>query len=133
MSNDTRTDEELRAIVDAGEAARQELSRRAHLLAKSSNDRLRRLLDGDATAAFDAAELRYAAYTRCACGAGMAYPTEASLHGSWRCSAILRGTASRHVEHSRPMPFAFYEIKAEGQPSAYGATTRDKSDAAVSE
>lgn len=55
----------------------------------------------------------------------MAYPNGCSLHGAWHCSAILRGLAARGSSHSAAMPFAFYEVKSEGQPSANGATTRD--------
>lgn len=71
--------------------------------------------------------LRYAAYARCPCGAGMAYePTGESgrPHGYWDCSAILLGVADEAVTHTAQLPFTFYEIKSETQPSARGATTR---------
>jgi hypothetical protein len=77
--------------------------------------------------------LVYAAHNRCPCGAGLAYdPTfedqnsvfKGPLSGCWDCSAILLGTADKNVRHTDKLPFAFYEIKSEGQPSAAGATTR---------
>ena len=74
--------------------------------------------------------LIYAAWTRCPCGAGMAYdPAGESgwpFHGYWDCSAILLGTADPKVKHEAKLPFAFYSIKSENQPSAGGATTRPK-------
>ncbi len=75
-------------------------------------------------------KLIYAATSRCPCGAGLAYDPAAKGEGVWRgpsywdCSAILLGTADKGVQHTDKLPFAFYEIKAEGQPSAQGATTR---------
>lgn len=75
-------------------------------------------------------ELIYAATVRCPCGAGLAYETNADpFKGYWDCSAILRGEAvpsgqPGSVEHTARLPFVFYEIKGENQPSAQGATTR---------
>lgn len=91
-----------------------------------------------------AERLCYAATARCHCGAGMAYdpfgksggypeqgendsPFVGGLSGYWDCSAILLGTANPSVKHEDQLPFAFYEIKSENQPSAHGATTRPKS------
>ena len=83
-------------------------------------------------------ELIYAATSRCKCGAGLAYaPTDENPDlpyrgpSAWDCSDILTGRAARigepgHVQHTDALPFAFYEIKAEGQPSAQGATTRER-------
>lgn len=73
---------------------------------------------------FALAELRYSAFARCPCGAGLAYPTAFSMHGWWDCAAILTGTADRAAKHTDKLPFAFYEVKSEDQPSANGATTR---------
>jgi hypothetical protein len=81
----------------------------------------KRLEDGDV---FTDAELKYAAYARCPCGAGMAYPRNTSTFGYWDCSAILKGTADKNVQHTAQKPFTFWEIKGEGQPSVNGATTR---------
>jgi len=69
--------------------------------------------------------LLYSAVARCRCGAGLAYPLdhdEALRRRSWTCSRILRGEPATG-DHD-DLPFAFYEIKSEGQPSARGATTR---------
>lgn len=88
-----------------------------------------------------AERLRYAATSRCPCGAGLAYdpygasggypeqgendsPFVGALSGYWDCSAILLGTAATTVKHTDQLPFSFWEIKSEGQPSAHGATTR---------
>jgi len=75
---------------------------------------------------FQPEELLYAAASRCPCGAGLAYPKEMGIHGWWDCSAILTRTADGLVEHTAKLPFAFYEIKSEDQPSSMGATTRPK-------
>lgn len=83
--------------------------------------------------------LTFAATARCPCGAGLPYdPAEEGGDGpfcgpsAWDCSAILLGTAIPNgrpgsVTHTDKLPFAFYEIKSENQPSAFGATTRPKS------
>lgn len=76
-------------------------------------------------------ELRYAAYARCECGAGIAYPKGRDFRdvNCWDCSDILTGRALEKdpeckIVHTGPLPFAFYEIKSEDQPSVRGATTR---------
>jgi len=73
---------------------------------------------------FNEDELLFAAYVRCPCGAGMAYPKGIGGFGAWDCSAILLGKADKDKTHEATLPFAFYNIKSEGQPSANGATTR---------
>lgn len=65
--------------------------------------------------------LTFAAEKRCPCGAGLAY---APGDDYWDCSAILLGTADKGVQHTAKLPFVFYEIKSENQPSANGRTTR---------
>jgi len=122
--SDTRTDDELRAAISDGDRARRVLAERSGALAKTTKARIERLLQADRTAAFESGELRFAAFTRCECGAGMAYPPSIGAHGEWNCSAILRGKAPKGGTHSPPLAFAFYEIKSEAQPSAGGATTR---------
>lgn len=75
--------------------------------------------------AFNDDELIYSAGARCAkCGAGLAYPKNCDPFHQWTCSAVLKniGTDKGHDA----LPFAFYEVKDEGQPSANGATTRPK-------
>ena len=99
--------------------------------AKNVQDRIRRINQGDTSAAFTDDVLVYAAATRCECGAGMAYPTSIGPNGAWHCSDILtfRTATSASLEakmHTNPLPFAFYSIKSENQPSAHGATTRQK-------
>lgn len=79
--------------------------------------------------------LIYAAYSRCPCGSGLAYDPcyedensvfVGPLSGYWDCSAILLGTADPAVKHTDKLPFVFYEVLSEEQPSARGATTRPK-------
>ena len=80
--------------------------------------------------------LVYAAQARCPCGAGLAhwqgdrgvFSAEGGSGGYWDCSAILLGTADPDVQHTAKLPFVFYEIKSEHQPSARGATTRPSDD-----
>ncbi len=74
-------------------------------------------------------ELIFSATSRCVCGAGRAYPKNIGLRGSWDCSDILLGRApigEGGKQHDAPLPFMFYEIKSETQPSANGLTTRPK-------
>jgi hypothetical protein len=77
----------------------------------------------------------YAAYNRCPCGAGLAYDPlfededsvfKGPLSGHWDCSAIMLGAADKAKQHTDKLPFSFYKIKSEKQPSANGATTRPK-------
>lgn len=68
-------------------------------------------------------ELVYSAAARCPCGAGLAYLKDGG-DNYWDCAKIWLGTADRDVQHTAKLPFAFYEIKTENQPSANGATTR---------
>lgn len=87
-------------------------------------ERVRRMKD-----AFTLDELRFAARNRCDCGAGLAYPKKIGVWGSWDCSDILLGRAIPKDQegsktHVSPLPFQFYEIKSEDQPSANVETTR---------
>lgn len=74
--------------------------------------------------------LRFAARSRCPCGAGLAYdPSKYPGESSWDCSDILLGLAipsgkPGSVTHTGKLPFSFYEVKSECQPSANGETTR---------
>ena len=74
-------------------------------------------------------ELIYAARDRCPCGAGLAYPKGIGRNGYWDCSDILTGRAKpkddpESVDHTPQLPFTFYEIKSELQPSQGFDTTR---------
>jgi len=78
---------------------------------------------------FNDDELVYAAYERCNCGAGMAYPKSIGVSGAWYCSDILTGRAipgktEGAKEHSSRKSFMYYEIKSENQSSVKGSTTR---------
>lgn len=73
----------------------------------------------------------YSATARCECGLGLAYDDTCIqdpfvIPSYWDCSGILLGTADKSKKHTGKLPFSFYEIKAEGQGSAKGATTRPK-------
>lgn len=75
-------------------------------------------------------DLIYAAAARCECGAGLAY-VSGSEDRCWDCSDILLGQAIPSGQpgakkHTAKLPFVFYEIKSERQPSAGGMTTRPK-------
>lgn len=85
--------------------------------------RVTNLWNGHEGQRFAADELTFAARSRCKCGLGLAYPNDTGMHGSWDCSGVLLGAAAKDQPHDS-LPFAFYEIKSENQPSANGATTR---------
>lgn len=116
---------ELKTEIDETEAKLKALNERAHA---------ERQAELKATPLLD--RLIFAAHARCVCGAGLAYDPASEDPDSpfvgpsyWDCSAIILGTAVPHGEpgavvHTDRLPFAFYEIKSEGQPSAGGATTR---------
>lgn len=118
---------DLREEADNLEARAREIRLQAHR-ADLAEQRKKPLMD----------RLVYAATSRCPCGAGMAYdPTsddDPVFKGpsKWECGDILRyktlPTADQErvkaATHTEPLPFAFYEIKSERQPSANGATTR---------
>jgi hypothetical protein len=74
-----------------------------------------------------AEELIFAAYSRCPCGLGLAYVKGEGGQGLWDCSGILMGTADARVKHTDQLPFIFYDVRSELQPSVQGATTRPKS------
>lgn len=83
----------------------------------------------DPTRAYLADELRFAATSRCTCGAGLAYHRDAHeiRDGAWRCSAAMMHalpTPDPFAGQHKELPFMVYEVKSEDQPSAQGATTR---------
>jgi len=90
---------------------------------KNIEDRLKTAWTNGNIKVFKMDELRFAAYKRCQCGAGLAYPKGGPVFGSWDCSAILLGNADLTMKHSS-YSFSMYKIKSESQPSANGATTR---------
>ena len=115
----TYSDDEILALAKEIERKRTEESRAR---AKRVSDRVESGIEP-----FTDADLIYAAGCRCKCGAGMAYPEGIGGAGMWVCSALLKsGARSEEAQalHTPAMPFMFYEIKSERQPSAYGRTTR---------
>ncbi len=115
-------------IEEKFEAANK-LEVEARMLRKEAND----LANAEMAAKPIADRLVYAAHNRCPCGAGLAYDPcfedsesvfKGPLSGYWDCSAILLGNADQTKKHTGKLPFAFYEVKSEDQPSARGATTR---------
>lgn len=77
---------------------------------------------------FKEKQLVYASIARCQCGAGLAYVPGSSMN-YWDCSHILTGKAipagqPGSCRHTDRLPFAFWEIKSELQPSQNGLTTR---------
>ncbi len=106
-----KTIEELRAVLDAGEAAGRELGRRYAAESKKVEERM-----NAGTDPFKAEELEFAKESVCPCGAKLAYPKGSGPHGSWDCSAILMGTSIHKgepgaVTHTDRKPFAFWKVK----------------------
>lgn len=60
-------------------------------------------------------ELFYSASSLCPCGHGLAYPKDCGPSHYWDCSAILKGIADKNVKHTDQLPFAFYDVKGEGE------------------
>ncbi len=119
------TDEEILAQAEEIKARR---SAERQAVTKACEWRIQELLRG-AGKPFTDDELRYAAYDRCVCGAGMAYPLNTGMRGAWDCSTILKGKALQasdpaSVKHTGRKPFMVWKVKGEGQSSAQGATTR---------
>lgn len=102
--------------------ASDHLTKQYNAIANAMSETIVRRINAGNPLALD--ELTFAATARCECGAGIAYANDIGPRGFWDCSAILTSTADAAVKHTGQLPFAFYEIKSEGQPSAYGATTR---------
>lgn len=77
---------------------------------------------------FKPRELRYSERARCRCGAGLAYwpagfflrsrPAEST---AWVCADVLTGKTEDNDGHDY-LPFAFYEVRSEDQPSRDGQT-----------
>ena len=107
------TSDELRAKADALDAEAQNLRRQAIDLRQQ-----------ELAAKPIAGRIVYAADSRCPCGLGLAYDPLEGPQGAWDCSGIILGAADKAVKHTARLPFVFYEIKGENQPSACGRTTR---------
>jgi len=110
----SKTEEELRVVAGAGEAALAELNRRSGLEAKEIRERMER------HDTFKVEELRFAKTAECPCGAKLAYPKKSGPNGSWDCSAILMHTTPLSgqpgsVLHTDERPFVFWDIKAEDE------------------
>lgn len=118
----TQLQEEISKLEEAIKPKRDRLNEIHRIEAEAVEERIKKAERGNGD--FTLGELRFAATSRCTCGAGYAYPLNIGIHGSWYCSAILMGKAERGSTHQGAMPFAFYEVKSERQPSANGATTR---------
>lgn len=81
------------------------------------------------------AGMTFAATNRCPCGLGLAYDDTCVedpfvIPSYWDCSGILLGTADPNVQHTARLPFVFYKVKSENQPSARSATTRPRQEEA---
>ena len=120
------TIEQLNEIVKHGSEASSELGKRHIAEAEATEQRINAIIKGDFNQKYTDDDLIYAATSRCQCGSGFAYPKGSGMHGKWVCSSILKAEekALPPTNHSGDMPFAFYSVKDEGQPSAMGATTR---------
>jgi hypothetical protein len=110
------TDDE---ILKAADAIKQ---RQAEGWQEQQDNVNKRLDDCDT---FQPEELIYAAFARCKCGAGLAYPRHIGGRGSWYCGSVLEGHSPWSSDHEA-YSFMTYAIKSENQPSANGITTRVK-------
>jgi len=120
----TKSDEDLRKIIDEGQEASIELNKRLLKVADSVISKINEIHTGSGES-FNSEGLIYAAKVRCACGSGMAYPDGIGPAGFWDCSSILLGNPEAlSATHDSMKSFAMYSIKSEKQPSANGATTR---------
>lgn len=125
MSTKKELQDKIKNLDDQKKPLEKELQKIYESEEKEVNDRIELCLQNKGK--FELDELRFAAFSRCECGAGLAYPKNIGIHGSWYCSAILLGDVDAiKIMHSAPLPFTFYEVKSEDQPSANGATTRPK-------
>lgn len=122
MERKEQLQKEIKELEAQIEPKREELHKIYREEEKAVAERIKKANMGDGD--FGPDELVYAAFDKCDCGAGMAYPHKIGIHGAWYCSYILRGIAQKEVRHTSPLPFSMYELKSENQPSANGRTTR---------
>jgi hypothetical protein len=116
------THDEEEAVLAQADAIKKSRSEKYLREAKEIKERVE-----SGTPPFTDDELRYAATARCKCDAGFAYPEKSGPHGMWVCSALLKSgerSAEAQAHHDAAMPFMFWSVKDEGQPSAGGRTTR---------
>lgn len=115
------TDDE---ILERAKEIEKRRSDKRHQKADAVENRADALWNGDgAVEKFGLDELRFSAGARCTCGLGLAYPKDCGGFHYWSCSGVLLGTADKAVKHDQ-LPFMFYSVKSEDQPSAGGRTTR---------
>jgi len=133
MFEEQLSEEQLQKKIDALKAELEPLEKlqRENYIKKEDEVQLKLKRCKSKQDKFELEDLVFAAFSRCNCGAGLAYPKHIGIHGYWMCSDILLGRAIPHgqegsKEHSGEFPFAFYEIKSDTQPSAQGNTTRPK-------
>lgn len=124
MTRKEQLKKEIQELKDKIKPLDDELTTICREEAKATREKMERCAAG--VDSFEASELVFSAFTRCHCGAGLAYPVNIGIGGYWDCSAILMNVADKEKTHTGQLPFAFYSIKSEGQPSAGGATTRPK-------
>jgi hypothetical protein len=134
MSDTQKQIDELRQKIKEYESGVKPLKDELNSLYRKQEDEVLALINQSRVGKhrFHDSDLVYSAGARCRCGEGLAYPNGIAVHGSWFCAGILTGRAFdlpnfKEVEHDDRFPFAFYDIKSEGQPSAQGHTTRPKS------
>lgn len=125
------TEEEIRQEIAKIDTMKAPLEKRLReiLAARSEKIKERINLAESGAGDFQLDELVFSAYSRCPCGAGLCYAIGCGGFSSWHCSDILLGRAvpsgqEGSKNHTEPLPFTFYEIKSERQPSVNGATTR---------
>lgn len=124
MTDTTREQDD--AVLAQAKAIEQRRNEEFRAKGEATEQRVAALWESPDTATpYTLEELCFAAGARCGgCKLGLAYPKDAGFRGSWTCSGILLGTAPRDATKHDSLPFMFYEIKSEDQPSAQGATTR---------
>lgn len=122
----------LRAELDELEAKEKVVKEKLHRIwdgkAEVVKSRLKQAKQGKGDFQLD--ELIFSAGARCeGCKGGLAYPKDIGMHGSWYCSEVLLGRAPtlEAGKYHDELPFMFYEVKSEQQPSANGYTTRPAS------
>lgn len=117
------TEEEYQKAVEQHDAAQRTMNAYHAQKADEFDARWERWKKGERFADED---LVYSATNRCTCGSGLAYPKGCGPRHEWTCSDVLTHRVNTNEGHAS-LPFSFYEIKSELQPSAHGATTRPES------